>query len=175
MKTALFIGRFQPFHTGHYTVLEDLVNDGVQHCVVGIGISQNQRTGENPLSYDERCWCIQTIMTAHPLPLQLSYSAIPDINDDSAWVAHLNKIVYSVAPRYTFAVTGNTLVSRLFTEAGVSVRNVKITIAITGTQIRAWMRKRDERWRSYVDPLIAERVASIVQTIHDQQSHHNAS
>ncbi len=163
MKTALFIGRFQPWHRGHYSVLEDLVRSGFQQCIIGIGSAQYQGTKDNPMSYEQRRRCIEKVLQARPLPLTITIVALPDIHDDAAWVAHVNRLVYNAAPKYDLMLSGNELVRQLFTESGILVRDVQPTIAISGTQIRAWIRSNNPRWQDYVEPVIAADVASFIQ------------
>lgn len=164
MKTALFIGRFQPFHSGHYSVLQHLVRQGFTHCVIGIGSSQYQRTLNNPLSYDERLWSITTVLQAHPLALHLTYCAIPDIHDDAAWVAHVDKLVYNITPHYDVVVSGNSVVQALFTQAQMPVQSITMSISVSGTQLRAWIRQDDPRWRAYLDPTIADVIVPIIKS-----------
>lgn len=164
MKTALYIGRFQPFHIGHYSVLQNLVEQGFTHCLIGIGSSQYQRTPTNPLTYQERRAWIEDVLEKKPLPLMVAYLAIPDIHDNAAWVAHVQKLVYTLTPYYDTVVSGNQLVQQLFTAAGVPVQGVQMTIPITGTQLRQWIRENNPRWQEYVERTIANRIVSIIKT-----------
>lgn len=163
MKTALFIGRFQPFHHGHYSVLAELARMGFTRCIIGIGSSQYQRTTDNPLSYEERRQCIQSLLRERPLSPDILYVAIPDIHDDAAWIAHVNNLVYTVTPHYDVVATGNTLVRDLFLAAGHLVRDVRVTIVISGTQIRQWIRHDDPRWQKYLDPRLASTIVPIIK------------
>lgn len=52
-KIGLYIGRFQPFHRGHLSV----VREALKHCsklVIAIGSAQEERTKKNPFSFEER-------------------------------------------------------------------------------------------------------------------------
>ena len=48
-KTALFIGRFQPFHNGHLYSLNKCLEIGEQ-VVIAVGSSQESGTENNPYS-----------------------------------------------------------------------------------------------------------------------------
>ena len=52
-KIGLYVGRFQPFHRGHLSV----VREALEHCdrlVIAIGSAQESRTKKNPFTYCER-------------------------------------------------------------------------------------------------------------------------
>ncbi|EKD75919.1 MAG: hypothetical protein ACD_43C00277G0005 [uncultured bacterium] len=166
MKTAIFIGRFQPFHSGHYSVLQDLVEQGYQHIVIGIGSAQYSRTEENPLSAAERRRCIETVFQQQPLAARITIVNIPDIHNDAAWVDHVEKIIYTVTNQYSIIVTGNELVQSLFQTKGKLVQPVKQTVMIAGSQIRLWIRQHQTEWRTYVEPTLADWIEPIILNGH---------
>ena len=49
--TALFIGRFQPFHSGHVDAIKQISE---KEIIIGIGSSQYSGTDDNPYSFEER-------------------------------------------------------------------------------------------------------------------------
>ena len=52
-EVGLYIGRFQPFHKGHLSV----VREALEHCdrlVIAIGSAQESRTKKNPWTFEER-------------------------------------------------------------------------------------------------------------------------
>ena len=51
MKTVLFIGRWQPLHRGHKTLIQQAKNMG--HRVV-VGVRDTKRDKDNPFSYRKR-------------------------------------------------------------------------------------------------------------------------
>ena len=53
MKTALFIGRFQPFHIGHLKVIKWILKK-YDKVIIVIGTSQESNTDKNPFSIEER-------------------------------------------------------------------------------------------------------------------------
>lgn len=55
---AGFLGRFQPFHLGHYKVIEERLND-FDNFVVIVGSAGKARSDENPLTFEERKSLIQ--------------------------------------------------------------------------------------------------------------------
>ena len=62
-KRILFIGRFQPFHLGHLSVVKDIVaRNDVGEIIIGVGSSQYDNTEENPYSYEIREEMINRIL-----------------------------------------------------------------------------------------------------------------
>jgi len=127
MKTALFIGRFQPFHQGHLDALKQISEPEI---IIGIGSSQYSETEENPLSLEERRQIIEEKLQNENLDYKVI--AIPDINDEHKWVEHVKKIVED----FDVVYTGNELVQKLFEEKGFMVRTIKKKLNISATDIR---------------------------------------
>lgn len=162
MNTALFIGRFQPFHSGHASVVQHLATLGYDRVIIGIGSTQYNRQSENPLTLAERITCIvATLNQTENIP---SYSIvlIPDIHDDKRWVAHVDSIVSQETSQYTATYTGNALVASLFEQAGKPVQAVTKSIAIDGTTLRQMISQHDGTWQSYINPSIRELVRTAV-------------
>lgn len=165
MKRALFIGRFQPFHTGHMSVLQELAELGFDEVIIGIGSTQYQRTPDNPLSFVERQAMITTVLESMHYPLRYHIVAIPDINDDDHWVNHVNTIVQAAVGDYEAVFTGNDWVCGLFEASHSQVKPVHKIIMIDGTTIRKMIAEGDERWREFVDPLIQQEVQNTILSI----------
>lgn len=154
MGKLLYIGRFQPLHFGHLSVITAYHN-----LVIGIGSSQYERTVDNPLSASERRWCLEQV-TAAPI------IEIPDIHDDAHWVDHALRIVYSVLPStedlVEGIVTGNAHVARLCAASGLTVIPIQPTIDINATALRSFIRLHNPIWRSYVPPAIHNLIEPII-------------
>lgn len=61
---AVGIGRFQPFHSGHFAALQDALQTFDQ-VVIGIGSAHRARTPRNPFTWQERAEMIRSAFTAH--------------------------------------------------------------------------------------------------------------
>lgn len=121
---ALFIGRFQPFHSGHLDAIKQISENEI---IIGIGSSQYSGTNDNPYSFEERKEMIEkTLGKKHKI------IAIPDIHDAKNWVAHVEKIV----GRFDVVYTGNNFVKQLFEEKRYKVKKIKIKIKTSGSEIR---------------------------------------
>jgi len=128
---ALFIGRFQPFHSGHLDAIKQISQGEI---IIGIGSSQYSDTEDNPFSFGEREKMIKKSLAG--LSINYRIIAIPDIHDAKNWVAHVKNIVGD----FDVVYTGNELVKKLFEEGGHKVVQLKINIPISGTELRKKMK-----------------------------------
>jgi quinolinate synthase len=130
-KIALFIGRFQPFHIGHFSVIQELDNDNkIKEILIGI-VGPKEKNKKNPYSFSDR---VKIINEAVKKSIKKSYRifVIPDINNDKKWVDYVTEKVGLINEVYT----GNEWVERLFKEKKIKVKPVNIKYHISGTLIR---------------------------------------
>jgi bifunctional NMN adenylyltransferase/nudix hydrolase len=57
-----FIGRFQPFHAGHFKVLQTALAKS-QNVILIVGSANRPRTAKNPFTFDERKRLIESLLT----------------------------------------------------------------------------------------------------------------
>ncbi|MEA1945377.1 MAG: nicotinamide-nucleotide adenylyltransferase [Euryarchaeota archaeon] len=155
ISRAFYIGRFQPYHLGHHTVLTSIA-DQVDEIIIGIGSAQRSHEPENPFTAGER-----VIMVSRSLKkLNIDYYVIPieDIQRNAVWVSH----VVSMAPHFDVVYTSNPLVFRLFEEAGIRVERSPMyqREIYSGTAIREKMLS-GEAW----EHLVPETVARVIDEI----------
>lgn len=168
MKRALFIGRFQPFHTGHSSVLRDAKRSGYDEVIIGIGSSQYSRVTDNPFTYEERVQIIEA-STKNDSSLPVTHIiALPDIHDDANWVSHVNAIIAKNGLTYDVVFTGNSTVRELFSNAQVPIQSVQQTIHIAGTMIRDYIRTNNPVWKNFVHPDAQALVSSIPSLINTE-------
>ena len=146
MKRALFVGRFQPFHLGHLSVLKEIDSrDDVGEIIIGVGSSQYGDTDENPYNFTERKKMLEMVLP-NELKKKFSIFAIPDVHKNNIWVEHVKNIVGDFDEVYT----GNELVKSLFLIEGQKVMPVINYKNISGTKIREMIKNGDERWKELV-------------------------
>lgn len=91
---AVIIGRFQPFHLGHLSILEETAKKADRILII-IGSSDGPRTIRNPWTFSERMDMIIK-STSHikvPIVIKPSYDWI---YDDSTWTSEIGCIVNDV-------------------------------------------------------------------------------
>jgi nicotinamide-nucleotide adenylyltransferase len=120
MGSALFIGRFQPFHNGHLEVVREMASQ-VDKLIIAIGSAQESHTQDDPFTAGERHLMISESLDKEGIR---NYHLIPivDIHRYSVWVAHVRSLV----PPFDIIFTNNDLTARLFAEAGIEVRRTKL-------------------------------------------------
>jgi len=109
---ALFIGRFQPFHMGHFSIFQNLEYE----FVIAIGSAYESYTMRNPFTAGERYEMIYRAMHEmgrkkfHIIP-------VPDINRYGVYAKHISDI----APSFDIVVTNNILIKEIFEKEGYEI------------------------------------------------------
>ncbi|MBI2079817.1 nicotinamide-nucleotide adenylyltransferase [Candidatus Micrarchaeota archaeon] len=146
MKRVLFVGRFQPFHLGHYDAIKKLLGK-YDEVIIVIGSAENSLTSDNPLTTGERIDLIRSCLSEEELSRVLLVP-IRDINSNSVWVAHL----LSYLPSFEAVYTNNDLVKFLFE------KHSKFNIIggfhkkelYNATRIRELIKNGDPSWKACV-------------------------
>jgi len=146
MKKALFIGRFQPFHNGHFEAIKKLLKK-YKEVVVVIGSSEDSFTKENPFTCGERVDMIRACFPGRDLA-KLIVVPVPDLNDNTVWVDH----VLAHIPQVSEVYSNNPLVRMLFSKHGVLVRSTEPheRERNEGSSIRKLMSDGDKTWTRHV-------------------------
>jgi len=114
---ALYIGRFQPFHNGHFNVIKNLSKKYTK-IIIGIGSSQYQDLKDNPFSAEERKLMIDKTLKSTGIE-NYEIVFIPDIHDPPNWVDH----VLSVYSDFNIIISNNDFTRELFAKKGYPVEN----------------------------------------------------
>jgi nicotinamide-nucleotide adenylyltransferase len=161
---GFYIGRFQPYHYGHESVIKHIAEE-VDEIVIGIGSAQLSHSPDNPFTAGER-----VLMITHALEesVSLPFYVIPieDIQRNALWVSHAR----SISPPFNAVYSSNPLVVRLFCEAGTDVISPEMYKRknYSGTEIRRRM-LAGEDWQSLVPPVVADVINETdgVRRLHD--------
>jgi nicotinamide-nucleotide adenylyltransferase len=155
MKRGFYIGRFQPYHNGHQSVLE-CIADEVDEIIIGIGSAQLSHTVDNPFTAGERVLMITRALASLGCPFYVI--PIEDIKRNALWVAHIR----SMTPPFDLCYSSNPLVVQLFREAGINVQSPAMYERDThsGTEIRRRMLK-GEPWKTLVPSAIVRVIREI--------------
>ena len=155
MKKGLILGRFQPLHMGHLSILETVI-DNEEELVICVGSSNEKRTDKNPYTSLERIKMIKSVLSNYDCNYKIF--KIPDINNNDLYVNHLENIV----PPFDKVYTGNKLVKQLFENAGypVIVPHLINREAWQGVSIRQAMKDGDD-WEMDVPASVAKIISDI--------------
>ena len=156
---ALFVGRFQPFHHGHYQVALRLLEKH-DEVIIAIGSAESSYSDENPFTAGER---IEMVRAAFEPKLLSRIIIIPvrDINDHAKWVSH----VMAYVPKFEAVYSNNELVQRLFRESGIGVKVESIEMIDRGNKegryIRSLMAQGNPEWEKHVPGPVAVFIKAI--------------
>ena len=141
-KTLLLVGRFQPFHLGHLSIIKRYSSKGY-FIKIGIGSSQKSHERNNPFTSKEREEMIRNTLKEERIKDFKIYH-VPDIKDDSKYAKHVEKSV----GHFDVLFTGNSNVKKVF-DKFCSVKGCKIHFykerikGIKAGQIRkSWLEKK---------------------------------
>ena len=157
-KRAIFIGRFSPFHIGHLEIVKNIMEEE-DELIIAIGSAQQSHTEDNPFTAGERALMIRDSLLEESIDLQKVFIIpIPDIFRNPVWVQH----VISFCPEFSVVYTNNSLLRRLFSEAGIQVKSPKLVkrSVYKGTYIRQLMTD-DEKWEHLIPSSVTKFIIKI--------------
>jgi len=154
MQTALFIGRFQPFHSGHLNAFKQVLKEN-NRVIIGIGSSEQNYTEENPFTAGERFEMIEKALDAEGIERE-RYVIIPvrNIDNFSLWASHVKLL----CPNFQKLYTGSHIVKELFERhaSDIEIATVKMNLDINATDIRNKILSGDSSWKTLVPAQIAK-------------------
>lgn len=153
MLTPLFIGKFQPLHNGHLSVIEKGL-EKYGNLLIGIGSSEKHHTAEYPFTFDER-----KLMIERSLASNANYRIvpIPDINDYSKWVEH----VESLTGKFDVVYTGNSIVKELFMKKNYHIEQIVEEIYISSSAIRDMIARGFDEWKNFVPEAVYQTIVEL--------------
>jgi nicotinamide-nucleotide adenylyltransferase len=150
MKRGLYIGRFQPFHLGHFNTLKEIeAMELVDELIIAVGSSLTSYTPRNPFSGGERLDMIRPAVEGK-FDFGTYITGISDIEYNHIWVGHM----VAQLPKFDMIFTNNPLVGKLFTDFNFKVVNTSMTDRgrYSSTAIRNSMSSGDPTWKYKVAP-----------------------
>ncbi len=95
----VFIGRFQPFHNGHFHVLQTALTQA-EHVIVLVGSSYQARDSRNPWTFAEREAQILSALSAEQGERLIILPLLDDLYNDQNWVSRVQQSVHGVTCRF---------------------------------------------------------------------------
>ena len=134
MKTALFVGRFQPMHNAHLDVIKKIISE--YKLIVGIGRAQESRTLKNPFTAEERKEMVSNVLRNVDCEVIL----IPDKPEDEVWLGYVSRL----CPLFDVVFTGNPETKECFEGSKYEVIEVSLKEGISSSIIREKILKDEE-------------------------------
>jgi nicotinamide-nucleotide adenylyltransferase len=153
MKTALFVGRFQPIHKAHLKVIKKIISEG-HKLLIGIGRAQESKTALNPFTKEERKEMIERVLKAEGIT-NYKIVFIPDKKKDDDWIEHTEKICGKFDPIYS----GNPETKHVFQKTKHKIVDVKLVKGISSTLIRKKIVEGKE-WKKLVHQKVYDYVVN---------------
>ncbi|EKD92635.1 MAG: hypothetical protein ACD_28C00379G0013 [uncultured bacterium] len=156
-STALFIGRFQPFHEGHLSVVKRALRDN-DFLLIGIGSAEEDYLPDNPFTAGERWEMIRAALDeAHISKDRYAILPVRNINHYSLWVEH----VATLLPSFQVVYTGSPIVKELFMRHGVyEIKEVDFKVKISAKEIRKTM-KEGGNWKKHLSASVSEKIKDL--------------
>ena len=153
---ALFIGRFQPFHKGHFETIKN-ISKIYDQIIIGIGSSQYGHISENPFTSEERIEMINKTLDRNDIK-NYKIILIPDIHNPPKWVDHVKSIIKD----FDVIITNNLFTKSLFLEKKYEVIETPLykKEIYSGKVIREKI-KNGEQW----EDLVPEEVERYIKRI----------
>lgn len=156
-ETALLVGRFQPFHLGHLSVVKQIEKaPDVAKILIGIGSSQEGNTEHNPFSFNERLQMIKATLEKR-MEKPFAIFGIPDVYNDEKW----RKLMDILVPeKFSILYTGNDWVSRIFDGYGIEIRKPVHDLPICATDVRELIKQNGD-WHDLVPEEVIAQIKNI--------------
>lgn len=155
---GLLVGRFQPFHLGHLSLVRSIRSARPdEELLLAIGSSQESYTRENPFTASERFEMITLALRGAGLTGVLAVP-LPDIHRHALWVAHAEELL----PSFRRVYTNNPLTRILFTRSGYPVESPELVQRerFEGRTIRALLAS-GAGWEDRVPPEVAHQLREL--------------
>ncbi len=158
VKRGLFVGRFQPFHNGHLSVVKDILKE-VDELVIVVGSAQYSHRIDNPFTAGERLVMVRKALEDAEIDLSRVWIVpVPDVHIHMVWVS----AVEGYTPCFDVVYSNEPLTRRLFIEAGYEVKPIRFRKrnVYSATEIRERMLK-DGNWEELVPKSVAQFIKEI--------------
>lgn len=151
MRRGLVVGRFQPFHKGHLSLVNSIMKE-CQELIIVVGSAQFNYLYTDPFTASERILMIHGALLESKISAERVY-IIPVINDENnaTWYARLTTLI----PEFHVLYSGNEFVKCLVgTRIPVQIPNFTKKRSYNGTNIRNLI-AREKPWNHLVPSSVA--------------------
>ena len=146
-KLGMYLGRFQPFHNGHKSIVDKMLEECDEVLIV-VGSSQEKGTVKNPFPAWERCEMISDVYSDESVSERVYILTIPDrltTGNDSGWGDYVMKYLENYGYYPNAIYQGNEAERNTWYENwAVAIECVsRLDVPISATLIRAAMVERN--------------------------------
>lgn len=147
-KCGLYIGRFQPIHIGHESIIRKMLNE-CEQIIVAVGSAQESGTERNPFTFEQRADLIINVFYHYIIAGRMSVIPLRDrINpaNDASWGDYVFQNVWDITHQVPDVVyegeeaERNTWYDNLDVEV---VRVPRTNIPVSATELRESIKNRE--------------------------------
>jgi|SRR5581483_390725 len=159
LTTGLFIGRFQPFHKGHFATVKFALGK-VDLLAIVVGSAQKSHEPRNPFTAGERVTMIKRALDADSeIDIKrILIIPVPDVDVHSMWTRQVDMLV----PRYDVVFANDPFTLLLFRERGIRTEEAPLfkREEMSATEVRRRMAS-GEKWQELVPKPVAETIKEV--------------
>jgi nicotinamide-nucleotide adenylyltransferase len=158
VRRAVFVGRFQPFHSGHLEAIKDVLEE-VDELVIVIGSAQYSHNIDDPFTAGERLVMVRKALEQAGIDYARVWIVpVPDVHLHMMWVS----AVEGYTPKFDVVYSNEPLTRRLFMEAGYEVESIRFhkRQVYSSTEVRKRL-LNGESWEKLVPKSVAEFIKEI--------------
>jgi nicotinamide-nucleotide adenylyltransferase len=158
ISTALYIGRFQPFHLGHLDAVKQILQK-CERILIVVGSAEDSYLSDNPFTVGERISMIDEALRAEKIEAS-SYMILPvrNIDNYALWTAH----VQMYCPYFDVVFSGSEIVRGLFESCSDKpVFGLDFNFEISATRIRNAIKANDSAWQKMVSQAVLKQIEKI--------------
>lgn len=147
MPTPLFLGRFQPFHTGHLLVIQGMVKAVGNPFIVICDSVKSQPDGEDMFTLEERREMISAALLSADI-MDATIVSCKDAENDADWVTY---VLDATEKRDDVVMwSGREDVRSAFEAEGIPTKKIVHVPGIDSETLRSQMRAKNGEWRKKV-------------------------
>jgi len=158
VRRAVFVGRFQPFHSGHLEAIKDVLEE-IDELVIVIGSAQYSHNLDDPFTAGERLVMVRKALEQAGIDYARVWIVpVPDVHLHMMWVS----AVEGYTPKFDVVYSNEPLTRRLFMEAGYEVESIRFhkRQVYSSTEVRKRL-LNGESWEKLVPKSVAEFIKEI--------------
>ena len=149
-KCGLYVGRFQPIHIGHESIIRRMLNE-CEQVIIAVGSAQESGTIRNPFTFEQRADLIINVFYQQAIAGRMSVIPISDRenpSNDASWGDYLFRSVYNLTGVIPDAVYEGEEEERStwYDNWRVSIERVsRLDVPVSATQLREALANEDDR------------------------------
>lgn len=163
-KLGMYLGRFQPFHNGHKSIVDKMLEE-CERVVIVIGSSDKKGTVQNPFPAWERASMIKSIYPGSSVDV-ICLPDRPSISSDESWGEYVmeNLHNYDFYPDAVYQGFETERRSWWVLYPNLAVENLsRLDIPISATLIRAAIvEKREDFIKEYCPYAVASHILTSI-------------